>query len=219
MFRRRSAEKPFKPEWMIVGLGNPGPGYRGTRHNVGFDVLDRIATRNRITFQREKRALVGRGRIGDTPVVLVKPTTYMNLSGQAVGPLARANALPPGKILVVADDLDTPFAAVKMKLKGSAGGHNGHKSLIEYLQSQDYPRIKIGIGKVGRFETVGHVLGGFSPEERAEIDSAVAAAAEAAELSVTVKVEAGLDAIARFKALKDRASDPQAGIDSERDTP
>lgn len=181
------------PEWMIVGLGNPGGEYRGTRHNVGFEVVDRLAEAHKIKIARAKhRALTAMGKIHDTQVLLVKPLTYMNLSGQAVGPLARDNQLKPENIFVVADDLDLPVGALRIKLNGSAGGHNGHKSLIQSLKTQDYPRLKIGIGKTKREGTVDHVLGSFDRDEREVIDSAIRASVKACEALVHGGVQAAL---------------------------
>lgn len=179
------------PEWIIVGLGNPGGEYSGTRHNVGFETLDRIAVRNRIKLDRSKhRARFGVGTIGDTAVGLVKPLTYMNLSGQAVAPFAREWNVAPERVLVVADDLDLAVGVVKVRRSGSAGGHNGHKSLIQLLRSQDYPRIKIGIGKAG--ETIDHVLSRFDQNERKMIDEAIAKAVKAAEIAVNEGIEAAM---------------------------
>jgi PTH1 family peptidyl-tRNA hydrolase len=179
MFRRKPKIE-IHPEWLIVGLGNPGPEYRGTRHNVGFEVVDLLSEKHRIKLDKSKhRARIGLGAIGQTQVVLVKPLTYMNLSGQAVGPLARDYGIPPEKVLVIADDLDLPVGKLRLREEGSAGGHNGHKSLIQYLKTQSYPRIKIGIGKGG--ETIDHVLSGFTPAERDRVNPAIRAAADVVE--------------------------------------
>jgi peptidyl-tRNA hydrolase, PTH1 family len=168
-----------QPLWLIVGLGNPGAEYKGTRHNVGFEVVDLLSEKHRIKLDKSKhRARIGTGRIGDTPVCLVKPLTYMNLSGQAVAPLARDYGIKPDHVLVVADDLDLPVGKLRLREDGSAGGHNGHKSLIQSLRTQEYPRIKIGIGKAGGGETIDHVLSGFTPAERSEIVVAVRTAAD-----------------------------------------
>jgi len=173
MFRKR-APAHLPPEWLIVGLGNPGPEYRGTRHNVGFDAIDRLAERHRIKLDKSKHsARFGIGKVGHATVALVKPLTFMNLSGRSVAPLAREFGLAPDRIVAIADDLDLTVGRVRLKPKGSAGGHNGHKSLIQLLGTQDYPRIKIGIGSVDRSDTVDHVLGPFTPEERSRIDAAI----------------------------------------------
>ncbi len=181
MFRKKISPD-VQPEWMVVGLGNPGPEYRGTRHNVGFEVVDRLAEKYRIKLDRSKhRARFGIGLIQETPVLLVKPLTYMNLSGQAVAPLAREYSLEPAKILVVADDLDLPLGRNRLRAEGSSGGHNGHKSLIASLGTQAYPRLKIGIGSVNRSQTIDHVLGAFTGEERDEALDALKRATEGVE--------------------------------------
>lgn len=191
MFRKRPAEPTLPPEWLIVGLGNPGPEYKGTRHNVGFDVIERLAEKHRIKLDKSKhKARYGVGRIGETTVVLVKPLTYMNLSGQAVAPLAKEYSIAPDHILVVTDDLDLTVGRVRLKPKGSAGGHNGHKSLIQSLGTQDYPRLKIGIGSVDRTQTVDHVLGAFKGDERETIARALVRAVEGAERVVEYGIEA-----------------------------
>jgi PTH1 family peptidyl-tRNA hydrolase len=186
-FKKKSSNR--RPEMMIVGLGNPGGQYDGTRHNVGFAVIDRIAAHHKIKVATFKsRARYTTWEHAGKAVLLVKPMTFMNLSGQAIAPLAKTYAIPAEKILVVADDLDLETGRVKMKPKGGSGGHNGHKSIAAALRSDEYPRIKIGIGKKG--ETVDHVLSRFSPDERAVIDEAMARAARTCE----AWVEEGLDA-------------------------
>ncbi|AIE86381.1 aminoacyl-tRNA hydrolase [Fimbriimonas ginsengisoli] len=184
------------PEWMVVGLGNPGPEYRGTRHNVGFHVVDELAERHRIKLDKAKhRARFGIGSIGDTPVILVKPMTFMNLSGQAVAPLAREYGLKPDRILVVADDLDMQLGRVRLKPKGSAGGHNGHKSLIQSLGTEEYPRLKIGIGSVDRSHTIDHVLSTFKGDERDVIAIALDRAADGVEKAVQDGLEPGMNVV------------------------
>lgn len=172
----------LQPEWLIVGLGNPGGEYSGTRHNVGFQVVELLADRHRIKLDKSKhRARFGLGTIGDIAVCLAKPLTFMNLSGQAAAPLARGYGLNPDRILVVSDDLDLPVGKLRLRESGSAGGHNGHKSLIQYLGTQDYPRIRIGIGRSGGGETIDHVLSTFTPVEQEVIAPAIRVAAEVCE--------------------------------------
>ncbi len=179
------------PTWLIVGLGNPGPEYRGTRHNVGFEVIDHLADQHRIKLDQSKhKARFGIGVVEDTTVVLVKPLTFMNLSGQAVAPLAKQFDIKPEKILVIADDLDLPVGKNRLRPKGSAGGHNGHKSLIQHLGTEEYPRLKIGIGNVGKTQTIDHVLGTFPPDERDIINSAI----DHAVMSIKVVLDRGLEA-------------------------
>lgn len=191
-FRKKEPQQP--PEWMLVGLGNPGAEYRGTRHNVGFEVIDRLAKQHGIKMGSGRhRAMIGRGSIGGIPVVLVKPLTYMNLSGQSVGPLVRQFGLKPDRILVVADDLDLNVGRVRLKPKGSAGGHNGHKSIIAALRSQEYPRLKIGIGSPGN--TIDHVLSPFERDERPVIDEAIAKAMKGCEAVVERGLERGMNVV------------------------
>jgi len=184
MFRKRPTLSG-PPTWLIVGLGNPGAEYKGTRHNVGFEVIDLLSERHRIKLDKSKhKARYGIGMIGDTAVALIRPLTYMNLSGRAVLPFAREFGIKPDRILVITDDLDLQIGRVRLKPKGSAGGHNGHKSLIASLETTEYPRIKIGIGSVDRSKTVDHVLGSFNGEERPVIQAALATAADGAEICV-----------------------------------
>lgn len=145
-------------------------------------MIERLAEKHRIKVDRGKgRAMVGRGRIAECEVLLVKPLTFMNLSGQAVGPLARSLAVPPARVLVIADDLDLPTGKLRLREKGGAGGHNGHKSLMSSLGTQEYPRLRIGISK-GDGATVDHVLSTFTPDERALINDAVALSCEIVDL-------------------------------------
>lgn len=167
---------------MIVGLGNPGPEYAGTRHNVGFELIDHLAKKHQIRVDtRKHRAVYGQGMIEGKSVLLVKPLTYMNLSGQAVIAIAKAYGISPASILVVADELDLPLAKVRMKPKGGPGGHNGHRSLIASLGTQEYPRVRIGIGKGGP-DTIDHVLNRFRPDERQAIEDALATVIKGCEI-------------------------------------
>lgn len=200
MFRKKPAPNFGQPEWIIVGLGNPGPEYRGTRHNVGFDALDLLAGRNKIKLDRGKnKALIGVGQIGGITVMLLKPMTYMNLSGQAIGPTARAAGVAPERIVVIADDKDLDLAKLKLPERGGSGGHNGHKSVISALGTQEYPRLKIGIGAQDD-DTIDHVLGKFKPQERDVIDDAVKAGVEAIEALVKEDRNAALRVLEKYSA-------------------
>ncbi|MBN6187390.1 aminoacyl-tRNA hydrolase [Aneurinibacillus sp. BA2021] len=167
---------------VIVGLGNPGKQYEMTRHNVGFWAIDRLADDWNISLSQGKyKGLIGEGRVGTERVVLVKPMTYMNLSGECVGPLLNFYKLDPEEdVLVIYDDLDLPCGKVRLRTKGSSGGHNGMKSLIAHLGTEEFKRIKIGIGRPapGR-KVVDHVLTTFPPEELADVQDAVQHAVEA----------------------------------------
>lgn len=192
-FRRRPSVE-VHPEWMVVGLGNPGPEYRGTRHNLGFEVIDGLMDTHRIRLDKSRHhARFGVGEIAGHPVLLVKPITFMNLSGRSVAPLARQFSLKPDRILVVADDTDLKPGRVRLKPGGSAGGHNGHKSIIAALGTTEYPRLKIGIGRVHRDDTIDHVLSGFDPEERLVIDIALKRSVEAVEVAVAQGLEAAMN--------------------------
>ena len=193
MFRKKPQPPVENVEWMIVGLGNPGAEYRGTRHNVGFAVVELLADRHKLKIARGRnKAMLGIGPIAGHSVALVKPLTYMNLSGQAVGPLARSFNLKPSHVLVIADDLDLPLGKLRLRAKGSPGGHNGHKSLMAFLQTNEYPRIKIGIDCVDKGRTIDHVLSTFDRDERETIDAAIRHAAEVSEAVVNGNWEEGL---------------------------
>ena len=188
MFRRKPKEPTLPPEWLIVGLGNPGPEYAGTRHNIGFDVVEALAGAHKIKLAvRKHRAVYGEGSVAGTSVVLAKPMTFMNLSGQAVAALGKSYGLKPDRVVIVADDLDLPLGKLRVRAEGGAGGHNGHKSVIQSLGTQSYPRLRIGIGKDG--QTIDHVLSKFHPDERKDVADAVQRAVKAIETLVEFGVE------------------------------
>lgn len=174
--------------WLVAGLGNPGAEYERTRHNVGFRVLDRLADElGRVRFKRGKApALVAETRDGDARVVLVKPATFMNLSGRAVAPLAAYYKVPPARIVAVHDEIDLPFGELRLKIGGGSAGHNGIKSLTQSLGSPDYVRLRIGVGRPpGRKEAAGHVLDAFTKTEEATVAVLVAEAADAVRMIVS----------------------------------
>lgn len=186
-----------QPRWLIVGLGNPGEQYQFTRHNVGFLAVDQLGKAHEIAPSRmEKRALVGYGSISNVPVALVKPQTFMNLSGESVAPMMRGHQLDPEHVLVITDDLDLPLGRIRIRREGSPGGHNGLKSLVHHLDTEEFPRIRIGIGRPARGTTVvDHVLSDFDRTETETIHDAIERAREAAE----VIISSGLDeAMRRF---------------------
>lgn len=163
----------------VVGLGNPGPEYRSTRHNIGHRVVDHLARRIAASFHRERRAMVARGRWRDEEVVLVKPLCYMNESGAPVAATLRLLRLGPGDLVLVYDDIDLPLGTVRVRLKGSHGGHKGVRSIIETLGTSDIRRVKVGIGHPGRKEGVSdHVLSPFERDELPLVETAVEEAAE-----------------------------------------
>lgn len=169
---------------LIVGLGNIGKEYEGTRHNIGFMVADELAKRWGITtWKNERSSMCAEHRIPEK-VFLIKPTTYMNLSGEAVGAFANFYNIDPEDIAVIQDDLDLPCGKLRIRRKGSAGGHNGIKSIQQHLGTGDFPRFKIGIGHPERNASavIGHVLHRFGKEEQPLIEEAVKQMADAVEL-------------------------------------
>jgi len=182
---------------VIVGLGNPGPRYRGTRHNVGFMTVDEVAARLAVAFDREKyQGLVAQGQWQGAKVLLLKPMTYMNLSGQAVAQAVRNAVDSLADLLVVADDVNLPLGRLRFRREGSAGGHNGLKSIIERVGTQEFSRLRIGVGENrAEADLVDHVLGVFTPEERVVMAESIARAADA----VLAFVAEGMDkAMNRF---------------------
>ncbi|VAH22223.1 peptidyl-tRNA hydrolase, mitochondrial-like [Triticum dicoccoides] len=165
-----AAQKP----WLFVGLGNPGRMYKGTRHNVGFEMIDAIAEAEGISVSTKQfKSMVGKGLIGDVPVMLAKPQTFMNASGESVGQLVSYFKIPLNQVVLIYDDLDLPFAKLRLLPKGGHGGHNGMRSVIHHLkQSRDFPRLRVGIGRpTGMMGAIGFVLRAFSKEEQEELDS------------------------------------------------
>lgn len=170
---------------LIVGLGNPGKEYEKTRHNAGFMVIDEIAKHLNITIDSKKnKALIGQTRIGNESVLLMKPQTYMNLSGEAVRDIVSYYHIDTKDIIIIYDDLDLPVGSIRLRSKGSSGGQNGVKNIIQHLHTQEIPRIRIGIGKDSRIPTVDYVLGKFHKEDQENLRSALEKAALAAIHSI-----------------------------------
>jgi PTH1 family peptidyl-tRNA hydrolase len=165
---------------ILIGLGNPGREYAATRHNLGFMVVDEVGRRLRIGNRRTRfRAELAEGRDGGEKIVLVKPQSYMNLSGASVREVLHWYKTPLADLLVVADDIDLPFGSVRMRAKGGSGGHNGLKSIIAELGTDEFARLRVGIGR-GRGEATGQVLGRFNPDEERVLPEIVRAAADCA---------------------------------------
>lgn len=164
---------------VVVGLGNPGPEYRDTRHNVGQRVLDALADTCRVSWRRDGGAVLGRGKWRGEPVWLIKPQAFMNESGAAVARALRRVEAGPADLILVYDDIDLPLGKVRVRLKGSAGGHNGVRSVIAALGTQEIKRVKVGIGRPDLKDDVpDHVLTRFERDELPIVDAAVAEAAE-----------------------------------------
>lgn len=184
--------------FVIVGLGNPGKKYEMTRHNVGFIVIDRLAERFNIKVNKIKyKAVIGEGTIGGEKVVLVKPQTYMNLSGETVMSICNYYQLPMENLIVIYDDVDTDFAKLRIRKKGSAGTHNGMRNIIYLLEKDDFPRVRIGIGRSNQLDLKDYVLQRFSKDEMIEMNETLDKAAQ----SVVQIIESGVEiAMNRFNA-------------------
>lgn len=193
MFRKKPVPQQFDIEWVIVGLGNPGPEYARTRHNVGFDAIEEFAEKHKIKLDRAKhKARYGTGQVDGVGVALVKPMTYMNLSGQSIAPILREFGVKPDHLIVIADELDFTVGKVRMKPKGGSAGHNGHKSIIHSLGTDEYARIRIGIHSDQRGETIDFVLSKFHPDERVDIDRAISRTIEGVEAALSGGIEQAL---------------------------
>ena len=165
---------------IVVGLGNPGPKYAGTRHNVGFEVIDYLAKGPGYAAFRERfEALVAEGKESDETVLLLKPLTFMNLSGRAVRAVIDFYKLPVDQVLIVCDDFNLPLGKLRVRLKGSHGGQNGLRNIQEQLGTDVYSRVRIGVGEPGPGDAIDHVLSRFKSGEKASVDEAIAIAAHA----------------------------------------
>ena len=165
--------------WVIAGLGNPDRKYRETRHNIGFKVIDSLSERLRIDFTEKKNYIKGEGLYRDEAVVLIKPLTFMNLSGIAIREVLRRRRCAPDRLIVVHDDLDLPVGRIKIKKKGSSGGHRGIQSIIDYIGTDEFVRVKIGIGRPSGVSPEVYVLKRFHPEERDTIEESIKSATDA----------------------------------------
>ena len=180
---------------LLVGLGNPGREYKLTRHNAGFLLLDHLAAEAGVAFTRlQFKALVTTARLEGHKLILAKPQTYMNLSGQAVGALMKFYKLPPEALLVAYDDVDLPFGTLRMRPKGGAGGHKGMKSIIARLGTQNFPRLRIGIGRPpGRMDAADYVLQRFSADEQAALPAIFDRGVEAIRLFAVSGLDAAMN--------------------------
>lgn len=199
---------------LIAGLGNPGAQYRGTRHNVGFEVVDLLASRHGAAFGAAKiDGLTAKIRLAGAgeDALLLKPLTYMNLSGEAVQGLAHYFKIDPADILIVADDVNLPLGRLRIRKTGTEGGHNGLRSVAQMLGTIDYPRLRVGVGvprspegapgNTGIRELADHVLSRFEQDEIPGIEAAIARAADAAEAFVTTSIDAVMNAYNRSEQL------------------
>lgn len=192
------------PGFLIAGLGNPGRIYRSNRHNVGFMVVDQIAARLEVSFARlESKALVAKGAYQGKPIILAKPQTYMNLSGQSLASLVRFYKIDLQNLLVIYDDVDLPLGTLRLRPSGGSAGHRGMVSIIERLGTQDIPRLRVGIGRPpGRKDAAAHVLEDFSKAEAELLPDILARAAEAALAFVADGMEASMNRYNSSGSLK-----------------
>ena len=186
--------------YLIVGLGNPGLDYRHTRHNVGFDIVDLIAEKYNISINRVKfKGVCGDGFINSEKVLLLKPSTYMNLSGESLVEAANFYKIPLENIIVIYDDVSLAVGRMRIRTEGSAGGHNGIKNIVLHLASDVFPRIKVGVGQP-QGELTPHVLGRFPKEEREVLEKLFVGAVEAAEAIIKHGVTEAMNRYNGFKA-------------------
>ena len=181
--------------WLIVGLGNPGEKYENTRHNVGFQVADELAQRQNAPIQKLRfKALTNLLTIAGEKVLVMKPVTYMNLSGEAVRPAADFYKIPPDHVVVISDDTALPVGRLRIRKGGSAGGHNGLKSIIQHLGTDQFPRIRVGVGEKPHpdYDLADWVLGRPQGEDKKAIDGAVKRAADAVECILSQGLERGM---------------------------
>ena len=181
--------------YIIAGLGNPGKEYENTRHNIGFDVIDRLAEEENIAVMESKhKALIGKGYVAGQKVILAKPQTFMNLSGESVRAAADFYKVDPEHIIIVYDDISLDVGQLRIRKKGSAGGHNGIKNIIAHLGTQEFPRIKVGVGdKPKKMDLADYVLSRFSKEDRAVMEDAFREAAGAVEMMIIQGADAAMN--------------------------
>ena len=197
IFGRRKEAADGGDGWLVVGLGNPGREYERNRHNIGFRVVDEVARRCEARFDAKKsQGKLALARREDRPLYVLKPQTFVNASGKSVGPVMRFYKVPPERFLVVCDDIDLPFARIRIRPNGSSGGHNGLKSIMETLGGrQDFPRIRVGVGRPPhvREAVVGHVLEDFSKAEEEALAPLIQDAADAVALILDSDIDRAMD--------------------------
>ena len=179
--------------YIIAGLGNPDRKYQNTRHNIGFEVIDAVAQRNQITMgERKHKAVIGKGYVGGRKVVLVKPQTYMNLSGESIIDFYKVDE--KSELIVISDDVSLEPGQIRIRKRGSAGGHNGLKNIILYLGHDEFCRIRMGVGeKPEGYDLADYVLGHFSDKEREIMDESITRAAQAVEVMITDGPDAAMN--------------------------
>lgn len=207
--------------WMVVGLGNPGDRYSGNRHNVGFMVVDALcAADGRLRWRPSRRfeADLAEGSLKGRELILVKPQTYMNLSGGSVAPLASFHQVPPSRIVAIHDDVDLELGRIKVKAGGGDGGHKGIRSMIDELGSPDFVRVRLGVGRPELGEVTDHVLSDFSPAEAEEVARQVELAARATEAVITAGVREAMNRYNRAPRQRRGPTDDDSSEQDERIT-
>ncbi len=186
---------------IIAGLGNPGAQYANTPHSVGFEAVDAIAAQIGAEWEEKRafRCLLAKGNFAGVPVLLVKPATFMNLSGDAVAPVVKYHNATPADLLVIHDDIDLPLGRVRVRKSGSCGGHNGVRNIIERLGTQDFARLKLGVGK-DKSDVIGFVLGKFAPAARKIMDEVVAKTPEIAAAMLSGGCDRAMNAYNAWQA-------------------
>ncbi|MBQ9961548.1 MAG: aminoacyl-tRNA hydrolase [Firmicutes bacterium] len=198
--------------YIIVGLGNPGKKYEATRHNMGFMTVDQLAETHGIDVNKIKfKSLVGEGRIAGQKVLLVKPQTYMNLSGEAVRQVMDFYKIEPEELIVVYDDIDIPTGQVRIRKKGSSGTHNGMRNILQHIQTEDFPRIRVGIGSGKKEDMINYVTGNVSKSEREMYAESVKYAA----LGAACIVEKGIEKAMNEYNIKPKKEKPAKTVKSE----
>lgn len=189
--------------FLVVGLGNPGRDYAGTRHNVGFEAVDYLSQKLNFDISKIKfKGTIGEKNILGEKVIFLKPSTYMNLSGESVSAASLFYKIPIENVIVIYDDVAIEVGKIRIREKGSDGGHNGMKSIISHFSSNEFPRVRIGIGAASR-DMVAHVLGGFKPEEREPMKEAIMAAGDAAIEIIMNGLQSSMNKYNSFKYSQD----------------
>ena len=202
--------------FIIAGLGNPTSQYEGTRHNIGFDVMDALAEKYNISISEKKhKALCGKGVIEGEKVLLVKPQTYMNLSGEAIREAVNFYKIEPEELIVIYDDIDIPTGTFRIRKKGSAGTHNGMRSVVYQIQSDQFPRIRVGIGSEKKVDLINYVTGGVSRGEKELLEDALTKSAKAAACII----EKGIDKAMNEYNVRPPKKEKPAKQKSQAETP
>ncbi len=181
--------------YVFVGLGNPGVKYESTRHNIGFEVIDHFSRVHQIPVRKIKhKALIGEGRIGGEPVVLVKPQTYMNLSGESLQSIVRFYKIPLENLVVIYDDIDLETGKIRIRQQGGSGTHNGMRSILAHLNTEGFPRIRMGVGKPTHGDLADYVLSRFKPDEIPVMEKAIIRATDALETLIKEGLQKAMNA-------------------------